>query len=484
MTGRILIVDAIPTNRIILRVKLAGAFYDVVQAEDAAAALRVLRKSAVDLVVLSDNLPDMSAAQACAALRRLPQGRRLPLIAVLPGDGTEPRRQCLLAGADDVLSRPLDDMMLLARVRSLLRTRDAEAELELRDDAGRAIGLAEAPLPFAPAARILLVPANDSPALMRSCAALAAGLGRTLTDSLTLSSFGEALRQREDAADVIVVVEAPRDGGEGLTLLPQLHANPGTRHAALHYLAHPEQRRAAAAALDMGASDVSTCGLDPAELALRLKRLAGRKQAADRQRATLRNGLRAAVIDPLTGLYNRRYALPHLDRIADRATRTGRDYAVLLADIDHFKAVNDTHGHGAGDAILTALAARLRDSLGPSDLLARFGGEEFLIALPDRNRASALEVAEGMVRRIRERPFALPGGGSLQVTISVGLALSGHPQRAPEPLVHSADLALYAAKDKGRNTVVLADTVTPLVPPDRGHDSATAKRPRRQQRKA
>ena len=472
MTGRILIVDAVPTNRIVLRVKLAAAFYDVVQAGTAEQALSYLRGAPVDLVILSNNLPDMSGAKLCAALRRLPQARRLPLIALLTDDAGEDRRACLLAGADDVLSRPLDDLILLARVRSLHRARDAEIELGLHDGNQHVGGLAEAAEPYMQAAAIVLTPASDSPALLRASADLAQTLGTRMNDKITVQPWDALLRDKEAQADVIVVIEAQTGTSDGLSLLPQLRTHSGTRHAALHYVAHGHQRQQAAAALDIGAADVSTCGLEPEELSIRLRKLIARKKTADKLRDSMRDGLRAAIIDPLTGLYNRRYALPYLDNLANRAQHSGRGYAVLLADIDHFKTVNDTHGHAAGDRILADIAKRMREALRGSDLLARFGGEEFLIALPEVSKADALRSGERLCQIVAATPFTLPDGTALEITVSVGVALSGPPEKPPQSLVESADLALYAAKDKGRNTVVLADTVTPLIRPGRSPGAA------------
>nr|WP_246391213.1 GGDEF domain-containing protein [Limimaricola variabilis] len=176
---------------------------------------------------------------------------------------------------------------------------------------------------------------------------------------------------------------------------------------------------------------------------------------------TERHGLEASLTDALTGLWNRRYALPHLARLITEARKRNRPLAVMLLDIDLFKAVNDRHGHAAGDAVLAQVAARLRDGLRPADLIARIGGEEFLVAMPDATLDQARRAAERLRRRIRERPFDIGGSGqaSLQVvTVSVGVALGpgpagAAPDMAAEALMRRADTALYAAKRTGRNRV-------------------------------
>lgn len=464
MTGRILVVDAVPTNRIILRVKLAAAYYDVVQADCGETALAMTDKAAPDLVITASDLPDMSGRALCARLHEETGGVRIPVIVVHGDDAPCERLASLAAGADDVLSRPIDDMVLLARLRSLLRARDAEAELQLRDDTRRALGLAEHSAEFVAPGLVRLVAAPR----LAETRALLEGLKARIGDKVELTDPEDALRETERAPDVVIVAEPPGSVGEGLTLLPQLRASRHTRHSALIYIAQPHQRREAASALDMGANDLLSSGQDLDELAIRLKKQIERKRTNDRLRANMRDGLRAAVCDPLTGLYNRRYAVPHISRLADRAHQQMRPYALLLADLDFFKQVNDDHGHAAGDAVLVTLAQRLKDNLRAADLISRWGGEEFLVAMPDSDRIAAKRTAERLCRIMARQPVTLPGGTRLTITLSIGVAI-GKPDAdlSPLDLVEQADQALYAAKNKGRNTVVMADTVRPMPARDK-----------------
>ena len=460
MTGRILVVDAVPTNRIILRVKLAAAFYEVVQAASGHAAIAMIRKVRPDLILTACDLPDMSGRALCSAVQKSQIGQRIPIVIIHGDECAEERLASLGAGADDVLTRPIDDIVMLARLRSLLRARDAEAELQLRGDTRRALGLdydAQA-LQETPGL-VNLIPIGDFPGIGRLQEQLRVQTGH----QVTLLDPENALREAGAAPDVIIIAEGRNSRAAGLTLLPQLRSASLMRHASIIYMAPPHQRREAANALDLGANDLLTGPPDPIEIAIRLKKQIARKRTADKLRADLHDGLRAAVADHLTGLHNRRYALPHIQRVAERAAGARRPYALLMADLDHFKQVNDQYGHAAGDAVLVALADRMRDNLRAADLMARWGGEEFLVAMPDTDMTAAKATAERLCKVMADRPVLLPDGQTVTVTLSVGVAVSRlNEPGGPVELIEQADRALYQAKHQGRNRVGLADRVIPL----------------------
>lgn len=164
-----------------------------------------------------------------------------------------------------------------------------------------------------------------------------------------------------------------------------------------------------------------------------------------------------ATCDQLTGLLNRREFDRMLAEETERARRFNRPLALLMLDLDHFKVINDEHGHPAGDAVLQGLARRLKGELRSVDRLARYGGEEFAVILVETSPAAALETAQRLRSAVQREPFALPSGPTLPLTISAGVAvLPVHAPDAPE-LVRAADRALYAAKHAGRNRVMLAE---------------------------
>lgn len=209
-------------------------------------------------------------------------------------------------------------------------------------------------------------------------------------------------------------------------------------------------------AFDLGADDVVDPDVTATELALRTRSLMRRKRQGDQQRARMQDSLRLAMVDPLTGLYNRRYAAPQLAAIARQAAEAGGQFAVMVVDLDRFKQVNDQHGHAAGDQVLVEVSRRLSANLRSTDLLARIGGEEFLVVLPISTMAEARRIAERLCEAVEERPIRLGSGQSLTVTVSIGVAVSGPGTEGPsaaDKVVEAADLALLESKGSGRNQV-------------------------------
>lgn len=462
MPGRILIVDDLATNRIALKSRLAAACYETVLARDGEMALRMAREELPALILLDLTLPDMPCTQLCAQLKADAATRDIPVLVLTAEHDRGAPALSLRAGADDFLTRPIDDAMLLARIRSLLRAHETAEGLRMRDAAMQESGFADSAEGFShaaegfatPPARIAVIAGQRDTAM-----AWRRALAPLLDAQFLVCDRAEALAEHTPAPDVFVISADLQEQGDGLRLLSDLRARQHTRNCAICIVLPPDAREAGPMALDLGASDLLKAQFDPEETALRLSAQIRRKRQTERLRNQLRSGLRLAVSDPLTGLYNRRYAEPHLARIAERARETGKSYAVMVLDLDRFKEINDTWGHAAGDAVLVEVARRLRDNMRPVDLLARIGGEEFVVAMPEAKLGTARLAAERLCRVIEGDPISLPGGaGTVKVTISIGLALNdGTPEtdgtEGAEQIMRRADRALLAAKSAGRNKV-------------------------------
>ena len=453
MTGKILIVDALATNRIVLKVKLSAAFYQVLQASNGQEAVEMTVKNRPDLLLIGGDLPDMALTALLAGLKRA-TGTPPPAVVLVPHGQTEQRIAALSAGAADVIAKPLEEAVVLARLRSIMRQRHSEADLGVRAETADALGFAEDTSIFAGPQRVAVL-ADSLVRARETCDRLRPDMRQDLF-ALDHDLPG-ALRQLNGAPDAVVIRLGANGSDTGMSALAELQASPQTRRARILALLDPDAAHLAAPVLDMGANDAVVGPVDTRELVLRLSHQLAQKRRGDALRGQLENGLQAAVVDPLTGLYNRRYAMGFAKRMLAEAAEAGRTFAFMVADLDHFKSVNDTFGHAAGDAVLAQISKRMRKALSPGQMIARIGGEEFLIALPDTSVPEARAMADRLCRLVRERPVTLPqGGGSVQVTISIGVTV-GTPRSAAgsnvDRLLNEADRALYDAKSGGRNTV-------------------------------
>ncbi|MBM2577066.1 diguanylate cyclase [Jannaschia sp. Os4] len=462
MTGRILVVDDVATNRAILKVKLTAARYDVLMAASGAEALEVAAAEQPDIVILDMVMPGLSGADTCRALRADPALASIPVIIVTASPEADARIDGLSAGADDYLCKPVEEVALLARVRSLLRARGEEREYESRGalfgwdavEAPRPMGFGErgqaafaSPAPAEPEGRIALIapPTAAAEGLRRALGQRFRGGVAALDPDAALDLAPETM------PDVVVIDDDAAQPGTGLRLMSEMRARPASRHAAYVALLPEAGGERAATALDLGAADAVARDVPPDELAARIRTHLARKLRGDRMRRNLDTGLQMAVTDPLTGLHNRRYALAHLRRVAERCRREGGRVGVAMVDIDHFKAVNDRWGHAAGDLVLTRVAQVMRLNLRTEDLVARLGGEEFLVILPDTDAEATRAVAERLRRAVEASAIALEDGVEVRVTLSLGTAVMD--DAGEDAALRVADRALYSAKEGGRNRV-------------------------------
>jgi two-component system, cell cycle response regulator len=458
MVGNILIVDSVATNRIVFKTALGEAFYQTVFATDKESCLRLVCETPPDLVLVDLALQDGSSIPLIKQLKAEPLMRDVPVIGLAEAGDTEVRLLAFQAGVEDVLAKPIDLQSLLARVRNLLRNSERIKSLTTGTSRSDIFALAEATTPFEGPAAISLLAADPDMAL-----SLQSTLAKTMADRITIQSPEDAFQIANGAAglatpDVFLVETSVTDNGRSLRLMSELRSRSSTQHAAICILRPKGNLETVAMAYDLGADDVIDIETPAHEIAARLRAMIRRKRYSDQIRATVQDGLRLAVFDPLTGLHNRRYALPQLAAIAERAALGTTVFAVMIIDLDKFKSVNDRFGHAAGDAVLVEVAGRLRANLRADDLLARIGGEEFLVALPSTSFEDASAAADRLCRAVEEQSIALGFNATVRVTVSIGLAIS-KTQAAAEPIakiMERADRALLKAKADGRNKVAIS----------------------------
>ena len=253
----------------------------------------------------------------------------------------------------------------------------------------------------------------------------------------------------------LLIINANARTFDGLRLAAQMRSDEATRHLPILAVIDPDERSRMVKALEIGINDVLPRPIDPQELAARARTQIKRKRYTDFLRKNLDYSLELAVTDQLTGLHNRRYMVGQLGALVTRATHGGEPVAALLIDIDHFKKINDNFGHDVGDEVLREFALRVASNVRAIDLPCRYGGEEFVVIMPDTSVEAATRVAERIRTHVAGSSFRVAGGEELlTVTISIGVSATLSADDTPAALLKRADEGVYEAKAAGRNKVV------------------------------
>lgn len=440
MLARLLIVDENVTSRFALKARLTSANYAVTTAPGVAQAIRA---GGVFSAVLLRTDGDISAN----LVRQLRTRIGAPVIALCSQSN---RRAAYAAAANHVLDEDSNDTVIRARLRSWLAVEPVELE-----------GFSEpSASPFDPG------PSARQVAIVTSDASLATEWRHAVGENLGLRPMVLSPRSAMDRLPVnlgMILVDGGAQG-EGLQHLADLRAvlSSEGRGTALgfiqrRFLADEEVR-----ALEIGAAEVLPGYLSApkhkAELAVLLKFLQARGADSERLLASVRTACQLAVSDSLTGLINRRQV-----NTALRHAHEHGGFGLLMIDIDHFKSVNDSHGHASGDTVLREVAARLTAAVGMHGQCGRYGGEEFVVILPDACETVSAAIAEKVRHAVSCSSIELDGVKGLAeivISVSIGVAVSGpDADRQPvDDVLRAADGALLRAKAAGRDLVMLSRT--------------------------
>jgi two-component system cell cycle response regulator len=399
-------------------------------------------------------MPGMDGFEVCQRLTSNPSTQHIPIVMVTALDQPSDKIQGLEAGADDFLTKPVDDIALITRVRNLGRLKMLNDEILMRDETGQRMGLTPAEALGGALAsergRILLV--DDNPRSAARIVDMLARVHETVVEADLQAALITAAEQRFD----LVIISLSLANADGLRLCSQIRSLERTRHLPIVMLVEPACEARLLRGLDLGANDYLMRPIDRSEMLARVRTQIKRKRHSEHLRTRLAESVELSIKDALTGVFNRRYMESHLKVLVDQSTVTGRPLSMLVADIDLFKRVNDTHGHASGDAVLKEFAARLRRNTRGIDLVCRLGGEEFVVVMPNTGIKHAYQFGERLRACVAAAPFQLESGPSIAITASVGVGAVCCPNDTPTSLFRRADGALYAAKRAGRNRVVTA----------------------------
>lgn len=449
MSARVLVVDDQEANVRLLEAKLRAEYFDVVTAFSGQSAIECAIAEQPDVILLDVMMPGMDGFETCRRLKSDRRTRHIPVVMVTALDQPADRVRGLESGADDFLTKPVDNLPLFARIRSLLRLKVLLDELRLREEKAEERGLApvDDTSNSLKDVRILLIAGEER---------IASHLGSKLPPNVSIDSEidpASAISRSVDGYD-LTLIDLTTKSFDALRVCARIRANSETRQMPILAIVDPDEVSRSVRALDLGVNDIVHRPVDRGELNARIWTQLRRKRYADTLRERLEDSLEMAVTDPLTGLHNRRYISSRLQQVAEIVASGNTVASVMIADLDHFKRVNDTFGHEAGDFILREFSERLKSHLRAVDLAARYGGEEFVILMPDAPLIEAQAGAERLRAEIADVPFRLPGeGGVLEVTVSIGVAEIRTGDDV-DTVLRRADEALYRAKAEGRNCVM------------------------------
>ena len=466
MTGLILVVDDVPANVKLLEAKLTNEYYDVITAKDGYEAIAQTKAKKPDLILLDVMMPGIDGFETCRQIKADPEVSHIPVVMVTALSEPSDRVAGLEAGADDFITKPINDTALFARVRSLVRIKVLIDELRLRDKSGSQLGMSASDFALnldVSGSRLMII--DDDIVQSRRMVERLSQIGYRVAH---FSDHKEALQESRTINDLdLVFISTQLADIDGLRLATQFKAIEQLRHVPIIMLVDEEDQSIMLKALELGVNDYLITPVDFNEMFARVKTQIRRKKYQEALKSNYQESVSMAVTDGLTRLYNRHYLDTHLKNLVRQAAEQQRPLSLVLMDMDHFREVNNTYGHDVGDQVLRQLSTIIVNCIRSADLAARYGGEEFVVLMPETDAMRAYEAAERLRKAVEAAAFEIAHPASpLKKTISIGYATM-EPNDTPESLLKRADVALYQVKNSGRNKVLPLPNGNYELPPSR-----------------
>ena len=452
MTARILVVDDILANVKLLEARLTAEYFEVITANSGKDALELCEAGKVDIVLLDVMMPVMNGYEVCDRIKKNPKIQHIPVIMITALDQPSEKIRGLEVGADDFLTKPVDDIALITRVKNLSRLKTLTDEMIMRANTSEELGLTEYEtntlLNTCKNGKILLVEdSNRSIEIIQN----------TLQDShnITLEhNVQNALHNLSTENFDLLIVSLNLQDADGLRLCSQVRSLDRTRRLPILTIVDTGENARLLRGLEMGVNDYLARPIEKNELQARVRTQIRRKQFSDYLSNRIEENVEMAITDALTGLYNRHYMERHMTTLLREAKEKQKPLAILISDIDYFKSINDTYGHDIGDKVLREFADRLLKKSRGMDLICRYGGEEFIVIMPDTDLAKAHSVAERLRKSVADSSFYINNDLKIDITMSIGIAILENEVETSQTILSKADKALYKAKKDGRNRVV------------------------------
>jgi two-component system cell cycle response regulator len=449
MTATVLVVDDLEPNIKLLEAKLLAEYYTVFTANNGVSALEILSQNKIDIVLLDVMMPGMDGFETCKKIKENPETTHIPVVMVTALSELEDRVKGLESGADEFLTKPINDIALFARVKSLARMKTVIDELKLRNTINAELGATVIELKdnFLESKILLFDDDVIQAKNVKEQLADLSGQVKVLTSLDEIDALGVFIPD-------LVIISCQIDTVDPLRIAVTLRSKPNFKNSVLMMLADEENIPMVIKGMELGINDYFMYPVDKSELKARVRTQLRRKQYQDNLRTELEESVDLSTKDGLTAVFNRRYFDIHVKQMVQKSQETKKPICIMMFDMDHFKQVNDTYGHPAGDAVLKTLASVLKASFRVTDLIARYGGEEFIVLLNNIDLQETLKIAEKTRALIEATEFAIPAPiGVIHKTTSIGVVEYNQGDTVEE-FVNKVDKALYEAKETGRNKVV------------------------------
>jgi two-component system cell cycle response regulator len=453
MTATVLVVDDLEQNVKLLEAKLSNEYYSVITANGGQEALKILEEKDIDVILLDVMMPDMDGFETCEKIKNNIKTSHIPVLMVTALSEVEYRIKGLKTGADEFLTKPINDTALFARVKSLSRIKFMIDELRLRNQSEAELEENLTQVQNKESFednRVMII--DDDYVTAQNLSDMVAGV----TQKVEVTEDPEDFFTKIEQEDIdLVIISCQIEGVDALRISAKIKSHDKGRNTPILLLAEEENFNQLVKGLEIGVNDYFMWPVDENELIARLKTQLRRKIYQEALRESLAQSVSLSLKDGLTNLHNRRYLDAHGNKMLARAAESETAFSFVMIDIDEFKPVNDTHGHQVGDEILKQIAEILKNAVRATDLVARYGGEEFAICLPRASMEEAIQIAERIRKAVADHSFQLPPEiGELNCTISLGVSEYDPSKDNLSDLISRSDEALYKAKEAGRNQVV------------------------------
>ena len=452
MTATVLVVDDVEPNVKLLEAKLLSEYYTVLTANSGTKALEILSQQRIDIVLLDVMMPEMDGFEVCKRIKSNPETTHIPVVMITALTDIDNRIKGLEAGADEFLTKPIDDIALIARVKSLSRMKTVIDELILRNKISAELGGSVIDIKdnFSDSKIVLL---DDDIIQAKN---IKNNLSQITEQIKVVTKVQELEIPDPNFAPDLIIISCQLENEDPLRTGVLLRSKPIYKNCVLMMLAEEENIPIVIKGIELGVNDYFLYPVDSSELKARVKTQLRRKHFQDNLRTELEQSINLSTKDGLTGVFNRRYFDVHIEQMIQKSSQIGRLLCLMMLDIDHFKEINDTYGHQSGDAVLKTITENLKLSFRITDLIARYGGEEFIVLLPDVGSEDGTMIAEKTRATIENLEFKIPAKTEpIKKTVSIGVAIYTTGETAAD-FIAKADKALYEAKKTGRNKVVIA----------------------------